>query len=501
MFATLVFLLVLCLHFYFSKEGASLTSGSTTSPAIVDSRASSSAANSSSNAKARVVTLHSYVNATGTGSDTTTVALLSVNKTITAPSNSNRKQLGFRMKKLPCLHFGKTYGLSLKTTNVNLDCTLPNNRDIKICCAAVSNDTIEESRGVGLEFQQEPSDVKTGPSDGVAASCVVSSIYISSPQEQRELSKAKAMYTSSEWNETNTRIEFIEYTSSQESIANATRWLARVKVHMQTGEIPVATVDDWEFLSRFHVTKTCGSTVVQEWIEWIEPITMHARHPFAMSQCRTYMSHVRALNRTFPSTAVCDTDHVLLQSGQALANRAVTRQPPQRPLKRFLFDAGSSSFESSLFFFTCGYSQRRISFDAVYAWEMTLLDPKSYWRTVPAKWKPYIHFSNVPISSVNQHADSPLTFINELGEHDFVAFKLDIDHSTTEIPMALKLLESASAYVDEFFFEFHFHCEIMHDCGWGSVPLQNLGITLDRLSVMNFFVDLRKKGIRSHIWP
>jgi hypothetical protein len=39
-----------------------------------------------------------------------------------------------------------------------------------------------------------------------------------------------------------------------------------------------------------------------------------------------------------------------------------------------------------------------------------------------------------------------------------VSFKLDIDHSDTEMPVALSLLkdEGLAAIVDEFFFELHF---------------------------------------------
>ena len=49
--------------------------------------------------------------------------------------------------------------------------------------------------------------------------------------------------------------------------------------------------------------------------------------------------------------------------------------------------------------------------------------------------------------------------------------------------------------VDEFFFEYHFQCEIMATCGWGNVGGAN------RVSVMKMFSDFRHKGVRSHFWP
>jgi hypothetical protein len=58
--------------------------------------------------------------------------------------------------------------------------------------------------------------------------------------------------------------------------------------------------------------------------------------------------------------------------------------------------------------------QRGISFNQVFGWEMTLLDPKEYWRKVPAKWKPYWHFFNTPISADPLHADSPVRLIKQI---------------------------------------------------------------------------------------
>lgn len=100
-----------------------------------------------------------------------------------------------------------------------------------------------------------------------------------------------------------------------------------------------------------------------------------------------------------------------------------------------------------------------MSFDQVFAWEMTLLEPVDYWRRVPPAWKPFWHFYNVPIAADLNAADSPLRFLQTMAMGgDFVAFKLDIDHPAMEMPLALSLLSepSLAALVDEFFFELHF---------------------------------------------
>lgn len=104
---------------------------------------------------------------------------------------------------------------------------------------------------------------------------------------------------------------------------------------------------------------------------------------------------------------------------------------------------------------------------------MTLLEPVDYWRRVPAAWKPYWHFYNVPIAAEATAADSPLGFLQTMATPaDFVAFKLDIDHPALEMPLALSLLSGDSEaggrggldLIDEFFFELHFR--------WVSAPQQ-----------------------------
>lgn len=90
---------------------------------------------------------------------------------------------------------------------------------------------------------------------------------------------------------------------------------------------------------------------------------------------------------------------------------------------------------------------------------MTLLEPNDYWSRVPAKWIPHWHFYNIPISSDEKAHNSPVKHIKTIATpQDFVAFKLDIDTSSVEMPIALELLkdEVFQSLVDEFFFELHF---------------------------------------------
>ena len=252
----------------------------------------------------------------------------------------------------------------------------------------------------------------------------------------------------------------------------STIWLDLVHQHMQSENDPPVTAEHLEYMSRFQVTKTCSGAHTHHsssWIEWIEPLSIHARHPFALGRCG-------GVYEEYPGVALQSSDHVLVHSGKSIHEAtALTRHNHTKfvahrnhhtehrgshlQTRNYLFDAGTSTFDSSLFWFTCAYSQRGVSFDQVFGWEMTLLEPVDYWRRVPALWKPYWHFHNVPVQASAQDADSPLRYIQQLaGPGDFVAFKLDIDSPDMEMPIALALRDSAqlAGLVDEFFFELHF---------------------------------------------
>mgnify|MGYP003385827399 CR=1 len=150
-----------------------------------------------------------------------------------------------------------------------------------------------------------------------------------------------------------------------------------------------------------------------------------------------------------------------------------------------------------------------VSFDRVLAFEKNLLEPADFWGRVPLKWQPFWNFYNIPINSSAHSAaasPSPLFHIRTLAApEDFVSLKLDIDFPDIEIRLAQEIatnVHNISSLIDEFFFEVHFKCDIMTQCGWRSdLPDDVNGFPLDRLPVMQFFQELRRKGIRSHFWP
>jgi len=94
---------------------------------------------------------------------------------------------------------------------------------------------------------------------------------------------------------------------------------------------------------------------------------VHARNPFSLVICTaggifskqgtTLNFQERSAQLAF-EVGLVNPDHVLLRSGADLAQASrfpslVKRRYP----KRFMFDAGSSTFGSSLYWFVCGYLQ------------------------------------------------------------------------------------------------------------------------------------------------
>eukprot|EP00596_Hydrurales_sp_CCMP1899_P006798 CAMPEP_0119037586 /NCGR_PEP_ID=MMETSP1177-20130426/6029_1 /TAXON_ID=2985 /ORGANISM="Ochromonas sp, Strain CCMP1899" /LENGTH=394 /DNA_ID=CAMNT_0006999067 /DNA_START=137 /DNA_END=1318 /DNA_ORIENTATION=+ len=367
-----------------------------------------------------------------------------------------------------CVKWGGQFDVPLSSKNVRKDCNLPDGR--KVCCAATitnssSSFTDKSSRGVGYSYEP-PKRPVTVADRSRKVKCDVKKVYISSPQEERDLYKSSQLQ---QIKDSEQRLDaLMKYVTSDEMMRNSTIWLARVSVHMNSAVIPEGTEEDREYLSRFHVTRQCGDDTF-EWYEWIEPVNIAARHPFAFSRCKHTWQYFKGKSGADRS----DVDYVLLQSGTALSDS--TYAPGKRARGKgeannhYFLDAGTSTFDSSLLWFTCGYSQRGISFNQVFGWEMTLLNPQEYWKKVPAKWKPYWHFYNTPISPDIDHPDSPMRMVQQIATPgDFVSFKLDIDHSDTEMPIALNMLKdkSLSSLVDEFFFELHFQCDVMTSCGW-----------------------------------
>lgn len=303
-----------------------------------------------------------------------------------------------------CVKWGNTFDVPLTSKHVARPCKLPDGR--AICCSAVtppSGDYFSKPIGNNYSPFSPHSRRYRGEEEGASSSssssstgdrntddtCTLQKVYISSPQELRDLAMADHISTLSSDHTDPARFKaLMDYVLHPETLSNSTKWLNRVSLHMGLEAVPrdLLTRDDYEYLSRFEVTRTCGGRV-ERWIEWIEPITIHARHPFSFGACRP----VRPLLQSdTPRTGRSNVDYVLLQSGKALFDQSyssatgrrlrygpssssstvttgtsststststATRRQRNQPVRHYMLDAGTSTFDSSLFWFTCAFAQ------------------------------------------------------------------------------------------------------------------------------------------------
>jgi hypothetical protein len=300
-----------------------------------------------------------------------------------------------------CVKWGNTFDVPLTSKHVARPCKLPDGR--AICCSAVTPSSGEYfSKPIGNNYSpfSPHSRRYRGEEDGASSSsstsssaadrnadetCTLHKVYVSSPQELRDLAMADHISSLSSDHTDPARFKaLMDYVLHPETLQNSTKWLNRVSLHMGLDAVSrdLLTSDDFEYLSRFEVTRTCGGRV-ERWIEWIEPITIHARHPFSFGACRPVRPLLQA---DTPRTGRSNVDYVLLQSGKALfdqsyssatgrrlrygttsattsssssATSTTTRRQRNQPVRHYMLDAGTSTFDSSLFWFTCAFAQVR----------------------------------------------------------------------------------------------------------------------------------------------
>lgn len=224
-------------------------------------------------------------------------------------------------EKVDCIKWGSKFDVPLRSKNVRKDCSLPDGRPI--CCAAVfSNSSYVEdgskpSRGIGYSYQ--PSSISDLRILNEKISCSVQRTYISSAQEERDLLMSVQLEEMSDPDE---RLDsLLKHVTSDEMMMNSTKWLTRISMHMQSADTLLNNDVDREFLSRFHMIRSCFDanqieikSTRLEWDEWIEPINIAARHPFAFGRCKKARRHFKGL----VSVDRSQVDYVLIQSGKAL---------------------------------------------------------------------------------------------------------------------------------------------------------------------------------------
>ena len=257
--------------------------------------------------------------------------------------------------------WGSNFG-SVESSNVRLDCE---SKGKKVCCGTA--ETISQAAKHKLAEKHLTTLAKNGKR--VKRHCTISRKYFQSPFETAQFKMASAIEKLPSQLERN--IALIDFVTSQEQVDHSVNWLKRVVARMgkDFNASVEATENDSIYLSRYEVTKICNHSHTTAWNEWIEPLTVQARHPFSnLHRCCTNRSHGEIIQtrKNFPGfVGLMNVDYVLTQSAVVEFNttesmgRVQLGQRTGSPVKQFLFDAGSSTYPSSSSWFTCAYSQVR----------------------------------------------------------------------------------------------------------------------------------------------
>jgi hypothetical protein len=208
--------------------------------------------------------------------------------------------------------------------------------------------------------------------------------------------------------------------------------------------------------------------------EYIEPLVSHLRHPLA-----------RCL---FGDTFLIDRSYVL----------------PGNPgsSKTFLFDAGASHWSQgaggpSLSYFTSVWKRYGFDWSHIEGWEGGTTVAK-FEATVPQEWRSRTHFHQDWIStSPDKQPFVPDVIRSTASKEDYVVFKLDIDSKAVETAIVDYLLTHTEAleYIDEFVWEQHVDNYIMAPA-WAHTQDMSKSIA----DSYQYFLKLRKLGVRAHSW-
>ena len=168
----------------------------------------------------------------------------------------------------------------------------------------------------------------------------------------------------------------------ESDLNDSIKLLDRVRYRMTSNLMNDAVDDDFKYLSQFLITYSClihnhthHSNFEKHFknitiTEWIEPLTVHARHPTSYaidwkynkpgsSESTTLAAEYQQLNGipmkyVFNESLfarICNVDYVLLQKG----NNMPLHKANGEKRRSYFFDAGTNVFHSALAWFMCSY--------------------------------------------------------------------------------------------------------------------------------------------------
>ena len=236
------------------------------------------------------------------------------------------------------LSYGQTFPFALHSLNlINRSCTLVTG--FPVCC------------GIFAPPQQRLH--HTHDSD-----CIYSKIYLPSLYENNQFDLAQSFDAIAD-----NEIRFhavTDYLVSVGNINDGIIWTERVADRMKNPLNYVTSLMDDDidmlYLSRFNITRECLNGPRVTWTEWIEPLSVHARHPFSLYDFHCIDDNIKKKVLTHPlyqdhiqgSDSIMSTDHILLSHHATPARFFNVKGAGATQGRNYLFDAGTSTFQSSL---------------------------------------------------------------------------------------------------------------------------------------------------------
>lgn len=179
--------------------------------------------------------------------------------------------------------------------------------------------------------------------------CEITREYFPSEYELHHAEFAASVAKIDGWQEREWAV--LNFTTSPQELDYAVRWMTRVNVRMASDENPSLHPDDTELLSRFIITEKCEGHAPVKATEYIEPLTIHGRNPFSYLNCEIYWKNDFYDKRLKPVShllkEIQNLDYVLLHGkGHSRVHD-----------NYYLFDAGTSRYDSGIWWLLCGYFQ------------------------------------------------------------------------------------------------------------------------------------------------
>jgi hypothetical protein len=139
----------------------------------------------------------------------------------------------------------------------------------------------------------------------------------------------------------------------------------------------------------------------------IEPLVGHLRHPFALPHCKP---------GALDAVDVQDRSYIAFAGKNSWDSSLF-------PGKKYLFDLGTSDFQTSLAYIIAQYGNLGIQFDRIWAWEAET--KPEYWKTVSESIQGNLHFYNTPVSSNVKSMAHPLQILKNVYEIGDFVVRLD----------------------------------------------------------------------------